>query len=281
MSALRQPIDDRYGPGVRVTAWLQPEHGSSAGAARRELLRALGIRSGARRYPVQARAAKGDAFVLRMEAHYSPYEKQSRGALRSYLERREAQGPDLGKSIVIDGEKHPANVLQNQPLEQWLDRWSIWLNPSEKDVDPYVVIHALTEALGRRYGLTDEDVYAVQHYDGPEVDSGWHLHVVVPRRDGMDLDRREVLGEIGRAVAREALLARAVERALERARNGPAAGAEGAVGSGWDLAPTARQMEVLRRAGQYDPNITRGQASLVIERIIGERSWYHERGMDR
>ena len=158
--SLTDPIDDRYRAGVRVNAWLHVEHVRPL--SKRDLLRALGIR-GRRQYPVQARV-KGEGLVLRMDAHYSPYENQSRGSLRSYLEREDARGPDTG-TVVVDGVPHPANVLEHAPLEQWLDRWSIWLNPSEHDVDPYVAVRVLREELGRRFGIAEDEVYIVQHWD--------------------------------------------------------------------------------------------------------------------
>ena len=78
MTSLAKPLDARYGKGVRVLAWVQRDEPPKIG--KRQLLRALGIRARTS-YPVQARV-KGESLVVRMEAHYSPYEKQSKGALQ-------------------------------------------------------------------------------------------------------------------------------------------------------------------------------------------------------
>jgi hypothetical protein len=264
MSSLTDPIDDRHGRGVRINARLHVEQVSSA-ASRRELLRALGIR-GRRQYPVQARA-KGESLVVRMDAHYSPFENQSKGALRSYLERAEARAPDQTRMVYVNGLGRPENVLQNAPLEMWLDRWSIWVNPSEPDVNAYTAIHVISEELGRRFGIAEDEIYVVRHHDRDGAGK-WHLHFVVPAREGMQLDRA-VMREIGAVMVRELVLERAIERALDPARQRPSE-------SGWDLPPTDAQLSVLRGAGRVDPRMTRGEASLVIEQIIGERSWYGE-----
>ena len=243
MTSLAKPLDARYGKGVRILAWVQPE----PKIGKRQLLRALGIRARTS-YPVQARV-KGESLVVRMEAHYSPYEKQSKGALRSYLERPDA-APD---------------VLQEMVFEQHLDRWSIWINPSENDVNPYVAIHALEQELEKRFGIAPEDTYCVQHHD-PKNPDAWHLHVMVPAREGMKLDNK-TLRPIGDVIVRDLVLDRAVERALDPARQRP-------VESGWDLPATEAQRAVLNAHGRAASDLTRGDASLAIEAITGERSWY-------
>lgn len=268
MSGLTDPIDDRYRPGVRVNAWLHVEH---VHTSKRDLLRALGLR-GRKSYPVQARV-KGESLVLRMEAHYSPFENQSRGSLRSYLERKDAQDPEHTRTVWANGIGCPENVLQNAPLEQWLDRWSIWMNPSEHDVNPYTAIHALSAELKRRFGVHEDDIYVVQHFDRDQAGKStgkWHLHFVIRAEPGMDLSR-PVLREIGDKLVRELVLERAVERALDPARR---RAQEGSATSGWDQPPTDAQLAVLRRSGRVGANITRGEASLAIEAITGERSWY-------
>lgn len=278
--SLVDPIDDRYRAGVRVNAWLHVEHTSTA-ATRRQLLRALGIR-GRKSYPVQARA-KGESLVVRMDAHYSPFERQSRGALRSYLERADAQAPGQ-RMVYVNGLGHPDNVLQNAPLEQWLDRWSIWINPSEHDVSPWTAMHALNEELGRRFGLAEEDVYIVQHHE-PGAPERWHLHAVVPATsktrgaDGTLVVRevkleRETMREIGQRMVRALVLERAVEHALDPTRRRPAE-------NGWDLPATERQVGVLRRAGRPAAGLTRGEASLSIEAMGWELSWMHDRDRGR
>ena len=159
MTGLNEPLDERHGRGARVSAWIHFDAPSSA-PSRRELMRVLGLR-GQKRYPVQARQ-EGGGLVLRCDAHYSPLSNQSRGSLRGYLERKEAQAPDT-KNVYHQGVGRPDNVLQDAPLETWPDRWSIWLNPSEHDVNPFVAIHALAQELERRFGIAEEDLYAVQH----------------------------------------------------------------------------------------------------------------------
>lgn len=265
--SLTDPIDDRYRRGVRVNAWLHVEPAS--GQSKRDLLRALGIR-GRKSYPVQARI-KGEALVLRMEAHYSPFENQSRGALRSYLERKEAQDPEHTRSVFTNGLGHPENVLQNAHLEQWLDRWSIWMNPSAHDVNPHTAIDVLVKELERRFGVHEDDIYVVQHHDRDDAGKAtgkWHLHAVIRAEPGMNLDRKTVQ-EIGRVMVRELVLERAVERALDPDRRRADEGAA----SGWDQPPTDAQMAVLHKAGKPGRDLTRGDASLAIEAIVGESSW--------
>ena len=253
MTRIGDRLDDRYERGVRVLGWVH-DAGAEPGMGKRDILRALGIRA-RRSYPVQARV-KGESLVVRMEAHYSPYERQSRGALRSYLERPDA-GPD---------------VLQEAAFEYHLDRWSLWVTPSEHDVNPYVAIHALEQELERRFGIEHEDVYVVQHHD-KDAPERWHLHVVMPNREGMKLDRK-TLREIGAVMARELVLERALERVLDPERQVP-------VESGWDRPATDKQMAVLNgRGGRTAPGLTRGEASIAIEAVTGEASWY-EKGRGR
>jgi len=200
-----------------------------------------------------------------MDAAYSPFERQQRGALRSYLERGEV-APD---------------VLQASAFEYSLDRWSIWVNPSERDINPMTMAHVLTTELERRFGVAEDEVFIVQHHDQVERDpqtgrlvatpeSTWHLHAVVPHREGMQIDREATVA-MAREIARELVLERAVERALDPERKVVA-------GSGWDLPATDAQMAVLRSAGRADPTLTRGDASLIIETLGYDRSWVHERG---
>ena len=91
-------LDERRRSGVRVNAWLAPDTSARGQGGKRALMRALGLRS-KRVQPVQARA-KGSALVVRMEAHYSPHGSTSKGALRSYLERAEARGPETRRSTI-------------------------------------------------------------------------------------------------------------------------------------------------------------------------------------
>jgi hypothetical protein len=71
-----------------------------------------------------------------------------------------------------------------------------------------------------------------------------------------------------------------LERQLERAL-APAdeESGGGSVGGHWNDPPTDAQLAVLRAHGRAARDITRGEASLVIEEITGERSFYG--GRDR
>ena len=168
-------------------------------------------------------------------------------------------------------------MLQDAPIEQWLDRWSLWLNPSEHDVDPYVAIHAVTEELQRRFGVPGEDVYVVEHKN-PDG-AAWHLHFVIRAGPTMPDDalNRETVRSIGKRVARELVQARALERALERRHRSPdgEAALAGARVSGWDKPATADQLSVLQRAGRVGAGLSRAEASLAIEQLPGmDASWY-------
>ena len=128
-------------------------------------------------------------------------------------------------------------------------RWSLWLNPSEHDVDPYVAIHAVTEELQRRLGVSEGDVYVVEHKD-PDG-AAWHLHFVVRAGPTMPDDalNRETVRSIGKRVAREL---------VQGARAGACAGtspslarrrgsAGGGAGERVDKPATADQLSVLQR----------------------------------
>jgi hypothetical protein len=140
--------------------------------------------------------------MIRAQATLSPSTSPTRGAMRSYLERPEAE---------------PV-VLQPAPIEQWPDRWSIWIRPSEDMTNTDVIARVLTAELGTRFGLSSEDVYVVEH-GSARTDGGWHVHVhaVVPALPGMDLTR-EVMASIGREIVRELVLERQLEKAMELER---------------------------------------------------------------
>ena len=93
----------------------------------------------------------------------------------------------------------------------------------------------------------------------------WHLHVVIPAREGMKLDNK-TLRPIGDVIVRELVLERALERALDPARQRP-------VESGWDLPATDKQMAVLSGRGKAATGLTRGEASQAIEAVTGVRSF--------
>lgn len=201
---------------------------------------------------------------MRLQATLSPPGNgQLRSVVRSYLERPEAR----------------ADVLQNAPIESWLDRYGIWMTPVGPDSDlttaqRFTIAHVLSEELVKRFGerfeLTEKDIYVVAH----EKDGKLHdLHAVIPAPFGLELTR-EVMTSIGKRMVKELVLERNVERAFQRAANGTQ---QAASGSRWDLPPTAAQKAVLRANGRFDSELTRGEASLVIEELGRDRSWYRDR----
>jgi hypothetical protein len=210
--------------------------------------------AGRRSYPAQARV-RGESLSVRLNATLSPPGNgQLRGVVRSYLERPEAR-PD---------------VLQDAPIESWLDRWSIWMSPSDSDVNPFTIAHVLTEELGRRHGVDEKEVYVVAHHkDGKLHD----LHAVIEAPFGRDLTRKE-MASIGRVMVRELARERNLERVFERSRKEPVG--DGA-SSRSDMPATAAQKAVLRGHGSTDVEVTRAEANMAIEELIGARSWTRER----
>jgi len=227
MTSIGDPLDKRTGYGVRVVGYIDEQR--QAPQTGRSLLRSLGIRP-KRHSPAQARA-KGGELVLRSEAHKSAAGRPSRGATRGYLEREDA-APD---------------VLHEAKIEDMGDRWSMWISPSEFDVNPMVAAKVLTDELCRRYGLAEDDVYVVQHHD-PDDPTRWHLHAVVPAVEGMNLDRK-TMAAITKVMVRELVLERAVERALERVAEKPASGA---------------QVDALSRSGKVPADLSRDEAAMVF-----------------
>jgi hypothetical protein len=253
---LRKPAK----PGIRIRGWIEYAEPIGSGFRHR------------RRQPAQGRVRGADVSV-RGEATFSPQEAQTRGTLRAYLERSEAD---------------PV-VVQQALLEDWLDRWGIWIRPSEPDADPAVVTSVLKEELERRYGIDPRDVFIVRHTStDKDGQPHYHYHAVVPawviENEETGAARkveitRDDMTAIAKELARELLLERQLDRALEPKQESGA----GTVGGRWDMPPTDTQMSMLRAHGKAARDITRGEASLVIEEITGTRSWYagRDRGMDR
>lgn len=200
-------------------------------------------------YPAQSRM-RGESLRVRTQATLSPPGNgQLRGAVRSYLERPEAR-PD---------------VLQNAPIEAWLDRWSIWISPNESDIDRFTVARVVSEELVRRHGehgLTENDIYVVAH----EKDGKLHdIHAVIPAPFGLDITRSEMRA-IGNRIVRELSLERNLERALDRSRNSD------------ETRATSAQMAVLRgHGGQIPTDLTRREASMLIQELIRGRDLELER----
>ena len=180
--------------GARISAWLHPEPMPQTPA------RSSRWRHSKRKYPAQARSKHGE--TIRAQATLSPSTNPTRGSTRSYLERPEAE---------------PV-VLQEAPIEQWPDRWSIWIRPSEDMTNTDVIARVLTAELGTRFGVSSKDVYVVEH-GSAKTDGGWHVHVhaVVPAQPGMDLTR-EVMASIGREIVHELVLERQIEMTMELER---------------------------------------------------------------
>jgi hypothetical protein len=242
------PLREARSGGIRIKGWLEQ---AKAGSGRSYW---------PRRQPAIGRI-KGVELHVRCSAAYSPHENQTRGTVRSYLERRDAV-PEIMHPAWIEG--HP-------------DRWGIWIRPSE-NVDPDVLASVLQDQLQERYGIEWADVYLVRHTD---ADGHQHYHAVTPAWVIVDEESgatkkveitREDMTEIGREMVRELVLERQVERVFEAPENG-------STGGRWDLPATEDQMRILRQHGRAARDLTRGEASLVIETLIGERSWYA--GRDR
>jgi hypothetical protein len=177
-------------------------------------------------------------------------------------------------------------VVSQTPFEDHLDRWGIWIHPSEPHADPELIASVLTEQLEARYGIDPRDVYIVRHTsldkDGRPHD---HYHAVVPawvieNEETGEARKVEITREDRTAIAQEIARELVLERQLERALSPPdEESGGGSVGGHWNDPPTDRQMTILNAHGRAARDITRGEASLVIEEITGERSFYG--GRDR
>jgi hypothetical protein len=245
--------------GIRIRGWLDFVEARGGRSYRRR-----------RRQPSQGRV-RGTDIRVQCAATYSPYEAQTRGTSRAYLERSDAS----------------PLVVQQVPFEDYLDRWGIWIRPSEPHADEHVVLSVLQEFLESRYGIDPQDVYLTRH---SSVDKHGnmhdHYHAVVPawvieNEDTGEARKVEITREdmtaFAKELARELVLERQLNRTLAASEDGGEAG--GSVGGHWNDPPTDKQMDILRAHGRAARDITRGEASLVIEEIIGERSWYG--GRDR
>lgn len=191
--ATAEPERSDWLRGVRVSGWLdaEPELAVPKGSTGR-------IQG--KRYPVQART-KGNDLCVRANATLSTEKGGfAKGARRDYLEREEAL----------------PYVMQDAAIEDWPERWSIWLNPSEH-VSSDVAARVLAETLHERHGVKREDLYIVEHTHLPEDGDRLprvHLHAVVRGREGLELSRSAMHG-IGREIVKELVLERQLDRAME------------------------------------------------------------------
>lgn len=238
-------VPEHWLAGVKLRAW--------RGADDRAQVAGLGVQKRAH-YPARA-YAKGERFHVMIDATHGPHAAQPRAVLRSYLERPGAQ----------------ADVIQPSRFEDCFDRWGIWVRPSEPGCNSFTIARVLTEEVGKRFGIAEEDVYVVEHRTidkrGQEMT---HVHAVVPSFGPKMITRRH-LNEIGKRLAQELVLERNLERALS---SGSEQSGATTTGGAWDGPPTDKQLAILRANGRAARDITRGEASLVIESLIGERSWY-------
>lgn len=187
-------------PGVVISGWICPEEMPS-----RLHSKAPRSRARAGRYPAQSRVPNS-GITVRSMATLSPFgDNQTRGSVRSYLERPEAS---------------PV-VLYDAPIEQFLDRWSIWVDARDpvtgEAVNTDVMAKVLRDELVRRYGIPEDDFYAVDHtkvrpQDGEE---SVHIHAVVPHQWKMEITRQD-MEEIGREIVRALERERTLDRVMGR-----------------------------------------------------------------
>lgn len=154
----------------------------------------------------------GSGRASRKAKRQQPAVSHVRGASFHCLSNAALSGPSnrlkASTRAYLEREMEPAaDVLQDAPLEQWDERWSLWINPVIADANGFTIADVLTRELEARYGYHEDDVYVVEHTN----EHGKHVHAVVPARDGVEITREDMA-----SIGREVIKALELERQLDR-----------------------------------------------------------------